>query len=388
MPGPPPLDGPPPMPTPPAMPAQAPSTVHFACFSCGAGMVWSGRVGGLLCPSCGSTKPIERDPTKPAERDLEAALSAPPPPAAAEPSAPEKELVCPNCNGAIGLVGTLTATRCPFCATPVQRSDVRDAPDRLPVDGVVPFGIDSKQAQELVEGWISQRWFAPNAFKRYSSTGSFNPIYVPFFTFDAQTLTDYAGERGVTYTRTVGSGNNQRVETYTEWYYVEGSVDVPFDDVAIEATTSLEPERMAKLEPWPTQDAVTFKGEYLAGAVSRSYDLDLPQCYGAARQKMAAEIESSVRADIGGNQQRIQRLDTSWRDQTFRHLLLPLFLLVVTFRQKPFQVYVNGVTGEVHGQRPYSWIKIALAVLAGLIVAGVALAIYASQRHSGSAGYR
>ena len=37
------------------------------------------------------------------------------------------------------------ATRCPFCATPVQRSDVRDAPARLPVDGVVPFGIDQKQ---------------------------------------------------------------------------------------------------------------------------------------------------------------------------------------------------------------------------------------------------
>jgi hypothetical protein len=371
------------MPTPPPMPAQAPpSTVHYACFSCGGGMVWSGRVGGLLCPSCGNTKPVERDPNKPTERDLEAALSAPPP-AVTGPSTPEKELVCPNCNGHIGLVGTLTATRCPFCATPVQRSDVRAAPNRLPVDGVVPFGLDQKQAQELVEGWISQRWFAPNAFKKYSSTGSFNPIYVPFFTFDAQTLTDYAGERGVTHTRTVGSGQNQRTETYTVWHYVEGTVDLPFDDVAVEATTSLEPERMAKLQPWPTQDAVTFKGEYLAGAVSRAYDLDLPQCYGQARQRMDAEIAGAVRSDIGGDQQRIHRLDTSWSQQTFRHLLLPLFLLVVTFRQKPFQVYVNGVTGEVHGQRPYSWVKITFAVLAGLIVAGIALAIYASHRRSG-----
>jgi predicted RNA-binding Zn-ribbon protein involved in translation (DUF1610 family) len=370
------------MPTPPAMPAQAPSTVHYACFSCGAGMVWSGRVGGLLCPSCGSTKPIERDPNKPAERDLEAALSAPPP-AVSGPSSPDKELVCPNCNGAIGLVDTLTATRCPFCATPVQRSDVRDAPNRQPVDGVVPFGIDQQQAKELVEGWISQRWFAPNAFKKYSSTGSFNPVYLPFFTFDAQTLSDYAGERGITHTRTVGSGQNQHTETYTVWHYVEGTVDLPFDDVAVGASTSLDPERMSKLEPWPTRDAVTFRGEYLAGAVSRSYDLDLPQCYGHARQRMETEIAGAVRSDIGGDQQRIHQINTSWRDQTFRHLLLPLFLLVVTFHQKPFQVYVNGVTGEVHGQRPYSWVKITLAVLAALIVAGVAIGIYASHRNSG-----
>jgi len=343
-------------------------------------MVWSGRVGGLLCPSCGSTKPIERDPTKPAERDLEATLSAPPPATATEPSAPDRELVCPNCNGAIGLVGTLTATRCPFCATPVQRSDVRDAPDRQPVDGVVPFGIDQAQAKSLVEGWISERWFAPNAFKKYSSTGSFNPVYLPFFTFDAQTVSDYTGERGVTHTRTVGSGENQHTETYTVWHYTEGTVEVPFDDVAVGATTSLDPQRMAQLEPWPTQDAVTFKGEYLAGAVSRSYDLDLPDCYGQARQRMTTEIEQCVRQDIGGDQQRIHRLDTAWHQQTFRHLLLPLFLLVVMFHQKPFQVYVNGVTGEVHGQRPYSWIKITLASLAAAIVIAVSLALWFSQR--------
>jgi predicted RNA-binding Zn-ribbon protein involved in translation (DUF1610 family) len=372
------------MPDPGALPAQAPSTVHFGCFSCGGAMVWSGRVGGLLCPSCGNTKQIERDPNKPAERDLLEVLAAAPPAAAAEPSTPEKELVCPNCNGHIGLVGTLTATRCPFCATPVQRSDVRDAPDRQPVDGVVPFGIDQKQAQELVEGWISARWFAPNAFKKYSSSGSFNPVYLPFFTFDAQTSTEYTGERGVTHTRTVGSGENQRTETYTVWHYTQGTVDLGFDDVAVNASTSLDPGRMSKLEPWPTQDAVTFKGEYLAGAVSRSYDTGLEDCHAHAVVQMNSQIESGVRGDIGGDQQRIHSLDTSWSQQTFRQLLLPLFLLVVMFQQKPFQVYVNGVTGEVHGQRPFSWIKITLAVLAGLIVVGVALGLYASHRHSGT----
>ena len=59
---------------------------------------------------------------------------------------------------------------------------------------------------------------------------------------------------------------------------------------------------------------------------------------------------------------------------------LPIFLLVVMFQAKPYQVFVNGVTGEVHGQRPYSWIKITLAVIAALIVVGIGLGIYYSSK--------
>ena len=43
-------------------------------------------------------------------------------------------------------------------------------------------------------------------------------------------------------------------------------------------------------------------------------------------------------------------------------------LLTVIYEPRPFQVDINGVTGEVHRERPYSKVKIALAV-------GVALAI-------------
>ena len=43
-------------------------------------------------------------------------------------------------------------------------------------------------------------------------------------------------------------------------------------------------------------------------------------------------------------------------------------LLTVIYEQRPFQVDINSVTGEVHRERPYSKATIALA-------AGVALAI-------------
>ena len=333
---------------------------------------------GMKCPSCGNEQPIEAGPDKPAERDLLATLEDQRKPLAAQTihAAPSKELVCPNCNGHIGFVGTLTATRCPFCATPVQRSDIQDAPNRLPVDGVVPFGIDTASAEEKVSEWINGRWFAPNDFKKYSKAGSFSGVYLPFFTFDADTYTEYEGQRGDNYTVTVGSGQNQRTETRIRWRHVRGAVSVRFDDVAVGAEHSLDPDRLRDLEPWPTQAAVGFRPEYLAGSMSRSYEKELELCHSEAVQRMNDDIAHAIRRDIGGDHQRIHRADTTWSSQTYRHLLLPIFLLVVMFQAKPFQVFVNGVTGEVHGQRPYSWIKITLAVIAALIVVGIGLGIY------------
>lgn len=354
------------------------STVHFACVSCGGQLVFNPPTAGMKCPSCGNEQPINGSPDLPGERDLLATLEDLSKPAAAQTvnAAPTKELVCPNCNGHIGFVGTLTATRCPFCATPVQRSDIKDAPNRLPVDGVVPFGIDTPSAEGKVKEWIGGRWFAPNDFKKYSKAGSFSGVYLPFFTFDAQTYTDYEGERGDNYTVTVGSGQNQRTETRIRWHHVRGAVDVPFDDVAIGAESSLEPDRLRDLEPWPTQAAVGFRAEYLAGSLSRSYEKNLDVCHDEAVSRMNDDIAHAIRGDIGGDHQRIHRADTSWSKQTYRHLLLPIFLLVVMFQAKPYQVFVNGVSGEVHGQRPYSWIKITLAVIAALIVVGIGLGLY------------
>lgn len=357
------------------------TTVTFGCPSCGGGFVFSGTAHALVCPNCGRQEPVAPNESKPEERDLEAALADPDALiAAAGEAGPEQELKCPNCAGLIGFTGTLTATRCPFCASPVQRSDVHAAPKRLPVDGVVPFGLDQPSAKGLVDTWIESRWFAPNAFKKYSSTGSFSAVYLPFFTFDAYTSTEYTGQRGDTRTRTVGSGENRRTETYTDWSYASGTVEAGFNDVAVGADGSLDSDRLRDLEPWPTEQAFGFKPEYLAGAVSRTYDRTLPQCHGSAQGRMTEDIADAVKNDIGGDQQRIGSMDTTWSAQTYRHLLLPLFLLVVTFRQAPFQVFVNGVTGEVHGQRPYSWVKIAFASLLAAILVGLGVWLYLANR--------
>jgi predicted RNA-binding Zn-ribbon protein involved in translation (DUF1610 family) len=354
-------------------------------LQCGAQLVFDIRSQQLKCPACGNVVPIIEDAGRQVvEHDLRAAWGQQPSGisrfAGAGGEVAQKEIVCQNCGGHTTFTGTLTAIRCPYCATPIQRDDVQDAPDRLPIDAVLPFRLDEPTARTEVDKWINGRWFAPSEFKKYNETGSFTSIYVAYFTYDATAVTDYTGERGRHYTVTVGSGENQRTETRTDWTYVSGQVTNTFDDLPVLANTGLDEKKVEALEPWPTEHARPFSAEYVAGHLSRTYDLSVEQAFDKAKSTMEGEIDSTVRGDIGGDEQRVHSKNTQWLNMTFKHLLLPIWLLTVIYNGQPFQVCINGFTGEVQGRRPYSKVKIAMAVTSAVLLVILIVVLFVSMK--------
>lgn len=381
----------PPPPPPAAVPPESLAMFHvtessrtYPCSACGGELHFDITSQMLKCAHCGNTHQLRENDGVVRENDLAAgvALARSGRLAAAAQAQGEKEIVCQNCGGHTTFTGALTANRCPYCATPIQRDDIHDAPDRIPVDGVLPFRVDRAESKRLIERWIDSRWFAPSEFKTYHRTGSFESVYMAYFTYDADTSTRYSGARGDEYTVTVGSGDNRRTETRVRWTPVSGVVTDTFDDLPVFANTGFERDRVAKLEPWPTQEAEPYSPEYVAGHLCRTYDHDVEACFPEAQQTMERAIDRHIRLDIGGDQQRVHQRSIHWLRTEYKHLLLPIWLLTVIYMERPFQVYINGVTGEVHGQRPYSKVKIAAAVVAALVVL-VTVAILWSRARSG-----
>lgn len=375
---------------PPAPPAAAPDpalhhvteqTRTYPCPGCGGELVFDIGVQKLRCPSCGHTQDIVETAGKAVvEQDLNAAMATLRSGAANRLSQRiegEKEVVCQNCGGHTTFTGSLTSTRCPYCATPIQREDVHEAPDRLAVDGVLPFQVDDKQAKAAIDGWIKSRWLAPREFKKYHEKGSFASVYAAYFTYDADAHTRYAGQRGEDYTVQVGSGDNRRTETRTRWHAVSGRVHNQFDDLTVLANDGFDPDHVHDLEPWPTASAQPFSPEFLAGHLCRTYDKDVGECFGEAQNRMKATIDQTVRRDIGGDKQRVDQVATDFQDLSFKHLLLPIWLLTISYGGKPFQTFINGATGEVHGDYPWSKAKIAALVVAALVVIAILVALFA-----------
>lgn len=362
----------------------------FPCERCGADFEFHIGEQSLRCPFCHHVKQIAiTDDDAIVEQDLKAMLTEIRSRRERQQSESEEvatagssnEVDCDACGATVVFEGTLISSECAYCGSPIQLGEAHAANvDRIPVDAVLPFKVSEKAAGKRLVKWVTSRWFAPNSFKEKGGKGRFAGVYLPYWTYDAMTYSRYAGQRGEYYYVTVSSTDSEgntttRQERRTRWYPASGHVQRFFDDVLVCATTGLPSKIISKLEPWQLNQCLPFTGQALAGFQARTYDVELDKGFQQARVLMDVTIRSDVCRDIGGDTQSIDWVKTRYDATTFKHVLLPLWLLSYRYNKKVYQVLVNAQTGEVQGERPYSWIKITLAVVATLALAGGVIAL-------------
>lgn len=373
---------PPPPPLPPVIPGAttgpaAPAADEgrgrtFPCERCGADLAFSIGVQRLRCEHCGFEKDLgageapaveENDLAEGLRRQAERRASG-------AATVGTSELRCDACGATVVFEGTLTSSACAYCGEPLQRDRVHQAADRIPVDGLLTFAVAPEAARAALSAWVRGLWFAPSEFLRRGVDGRLEGVYLPYFTFDAMTATRYAGERGDHYWVEVGDGQQRRRERRTRWTPAGGAFQRFFDDVLVPAVAALPAALLTRLEPWPLGGVIPFTPAALAGKRAHTYDVDLAPASQAARQRIEAALEGEVRQRIGGDEQRIHQLQTAYDGLTYKHLLLPVWLLAYRYGDRSYRVAINACTGEVHGERPWSPWKIALAVILGLLAAG------------------
>jgi hypothetical protein len=344
----------------------------FPCEQCGADLIFHIGQQRLKCPYCGAEKDLEhRDDAEIVEQDFYAMLKRTEEHhgTGRDGHLGECEVRCESCGGTVVFIGTLTSSECPYCGSPIQREHVHSATSRIPVDGVLPFLIERERAADMLTQWVRSRWFAPNTFLKRGVDGKFNGVYLPYWTYDTMTFSVYHGERGENYTTTVGSGKNRRTVTRTRWYPASGRFQRFFDDVLVVASHGLPPSYLHALEPWPLAKCLPFTQQVLAGLLARTYDVSLEVGFRDAKQRIDEALYAETCHRIGGDRQQVHSLNSRYEAITFKHLLLPVWMMAYRYQDQPYRVFINASTGEVQGERPYSAWKIAFAVLFGTIAA-------------------
>lgn len=353
-----------------------PSQEHrFPCENCGSDLRYAPQTGALSCEHCGfqeldgTTKVAPRSLQ---ELDFKAALAD---------SLPDTDLVerritpCESCGAQIEFESASHAAECPFCATPVVVDTGTQR--QIKPKGVLPFQVEETNAHDAMSQWLGRLWFAPSGLKEYARKGrKMRGIYVPYWTFDAQTQSQYQGARGSEYqtttTHVVDGKTERRTITKVRWKSVAGRVARAFDDILILASHALPKSYTQALEPWDLSQLEPYQPQFLAGFSAEGYTLDLDAGFELAREKIDRQINRDVRFDIGGDRQRVARIDTQVSDVTFKHILLPVWLAAYKYRGKTYRFVVNGQNGHVQGERPYSLLKIlfasAVAIICALIV--------------------
>ena len=342
------------------------------CSDCGGELEWNASKQVLSCPYCGFIPKEQAARGAPAagsgiaEHDLEKSLLG---------TADDKrgygtetvKVKCQSCNAISVFEPTRVAQRCEFCGSPsiVPYQETRDA---ISPESLLPVKLDAPRVRDIVKQWVSSRWFAPDALKSGALTDTLKAIYLPYWTFDASAHADWTATSGDYYYTTEtyrdSSGRQQtRQVRHVRWYPSSGALDHFFDDDLVPGTVGVRMDLLNKVEPFPTKELKPYDPAFVRGWTVERYQVDLRKAAELNRGQMDQELQTLCGQQVPGDTYRDLQVQAAYAQRTFKHILVPTWLVTYTFGAKTFQVLVNGYTGSTAGDRPISYVKVFFYII-------------------------
>ena len=351
---------------------------EFPCPSCGASLKFTPGQHALTCAYCGHVEEVPHTAEAIREYDLNDALHNRQGPSGW--GRPAQEIRCQQCGAVTVFSGEQSAGACAFCGSSrVVAAEAEE--DLIRPESLIAFVIDRDRAFTLFGEWLRGLWFRPNALKQAGDTARLSGVYLPYWTFDSATSSWWTADAGYyyyeteTYTTTDAQGRRvtrTRQVQKTRWVPASGFHPDFFDDVLIDASLGLTSKLLRGILPFDLDALENYDPGYLAGYLAERYQVDLPDAWTEAQSRMESALYSRCAAEVPGDTHRNLSVNTAFSGSTFKHLLLPVWVSAYQYGGRAYRFLVNGQTGEVTGEAPWSWWKIIgfillLAALGGVI---------------------
>jgi len=344
-----------------------------ACPACGAQAEWNPSKQKLVCPYCGTESPytIDRETGKAVENDLVTALRE----LGDEDRGWQKDtrsVQCQSCKAVMVFDAARVGQNCEFCGSPAL---VAYAEIKAPVrpESLLPFKVPADRVRDDMRRWWRSKWLAPGRLAKSSLIDTIKSLYIPYWTFDTNVVCPWEAEAGHYYYVQVPQRDAQgrtvmRQERRVRWEPASGQIEHFFDDEPVPGTHGIDLRLLRQIEPFPTQDLVAYDTAFLSGHVVEHYQVVLFDAAGASKQQMFAKLQEMCAAQIRADTYRNLQLHPTYSNETFKHILVPVWLLAYDYGKRKFQVVANGYTGAIAGEYPYSAWKIFFLIVAALIV--------------------
>lgn len=340
----------------------------YYCNNCGGVMEFDVKTQTLKCPNCDTQINIVNDTSKIVEHNFTIRTARTIPVTEKQSST----MQCKGCGAKVEISADCTATECPYCGASYVLAEKQE--EAIIPDGVIPFKVDKKDVKETFTKWINKRWLAPGKLKQLYESDKIQGIYVPYWTFDADVVCDYSAEGGKRRKEKVKNSDGSVTEkTVTDWYNTHGRVKEFFDDVLVKASKNLKGSLLKGVEPYDTKrELASYSPEYLSGYGAECYTVSLEDAHREANDIMERELKQMAERDVKKRYDDVRnvRIAPDYREETYKHILIPVYSTAFTYNNKNYTVLINGQTGKIKGDYPKSPVKIAIIV--AVIVAAIA----------------
>jgi hypothetical protein len=350
----------------------------YPCAACGAQAEWNPAKQQLVCPFCGTASPFTVDEASGAlvELDLMKALRELPDEDRGW-NAAKRTVQCQSCKAVTVFDAERVGQHCDFCGSPAL-VDYQEIKAPIRPRALLPFTVTEAHVREQIRRWYAGKWLAPGALKSRALVDRVHGVYIPYWTFDAQAVCPWEADAGHYYYTTESyrdsKGNHRtRQVRHTRWEPASGIVEHFFDDEAVPGTQGLPHDLLKEVEPFPNGSLVAYDTAYLSGFVVEHYQVVLVEAARNSQASMHRQLHDMSAAAVPGDTYRNLEIHPTFSGQTFKHILVPVWVLAYVYGAKTYQVIVNGCTGQMAGQYPKSPWKIAFLVLLAIIAAFVVI---------------
>lgn len=358
------------------------SVLTYKCPSCGAPLTFDGGRQELTCGSCGNTftPEVVREVAEIESQDAgfermewqveDGSFSE-------QEASHTKAYSCSSCGSQLMTDETTVATNCAFCGSPAIL-EVQFTDETRP-QTIVPFLISKEQATRMFRDYFKGKRLLPNPFLKNNQIDEIRQLYVPYWMFACEA--DARLTYNATQVSSYRSGNY--MITKTRHFLIRRAGTLSFSDLPVDASSRLNNEITESIEPYSLQQGIPFSPETLAGTLANRADMTPEQCVERANKRVQNTTEDVFRSTVQGYTTVVPR-STSIRVRNGSSIpaLLPIWLITTVKGGKTYTFAINGQTGELTTDIPYSKAKFHkwLWGLTALIGGGSFVLIYVLAR--------
>lgn len=256
---------------------------------------------------------------------------------------------------------------CLYCKNNIINTDAYKSKPITP-ESIIPFHISREKALGIFQDWIGKGFWNDSALKEHAVNDNMQGCYVPFWTFDSHTESAWSGEAGTYYYVEVNykdyNGKEKvRREKKTRWHYKSGLTSQFFNDILLSGSKEFDQATIQEIYPFNLNELIPFNPEYLLGWSAKAYDEDMAGLYACFHQYIDAKIHDVCVNLLKEDKYRGLSIQTQYLNETFKHMVLPIWYCHYLFKGKSYFYLINGQTGKIYGKKPLSGSKIVLAIL-------------------------
>ncbi len=340
----------------------------FACPNCGANITYDVSAGGVACEYCGHIAPVKSVHVGRNAEDFEFTLET-----LSQSNrgwgTQRQILHCDSCGSDLSISESTLTTTCLFCASN-KVNVITSLEETLRPRFLIPFTVTRDQTQKIASQWLGKGWYHPDELARNAILRKFVGIYLPFWTFDTQVDARWRAQVGYEKTERHYNAREKRWVTRTriDWRWENGKTHLNIDDFLVSGSHQRHISQLIlkRLYPYDMNGLKTYQPDYLAGWQAQAYEVTLTDAWASAKKAIREKAKTACHRDIPTHHVRNFSMSADFRDESWRYILLPVYLAAYKYDNQVYQVMLNGQTGAIAGQKPIAWWKIWLAIAAML----------------------